>query len=1455
MADFKTALEALSVGKINLDGLSRQMDKLLNQNPKLAVRMLEQLDEGYALELLGDQDYAALKRQINQYRRQHATETESGASAGGESTVFAQDDPQSDLPASGAGGRTPVAAANGEIATEVLAEEEKAKSHPSSVGFDVSMTQSDTSPSVGSATGPTGTAWEEPEQATSQQARELGVGDVIKERFKLLEVLGIGGMGKVFKGIDLLKQEARDKNPYVAIKLLNEDFKSHPEAFISLQRESSRQQKLAHPNIATVYDFDRIGGPGTPVFITMELMEGQPLNTYIKKVVRKKGGLPYEEAFAIVRQLASALEYAHERRLVHSDFKPGNAFLCNDGTVKTLDFGIARAVKNPVTGEAEKTLFDPGKLGALTPAYASLEMLEGEEPDTRDDTYALGCVAYELLTGKHPFNKLPATTAKENGLVPAPIKGLNKKQNRALRHALAFRREDRSQTVTDFIEEFEGKATWYKNPYVIAAEILLVLGIAMTGPAINYFHNREIQELITELNAGGNQAVMAKLDTIKGLSKADQATVTDEAKDAIQKYFSAKVARLIDTSTPNYNFPAAENVLQQVAEFYPESLYLENLRKDVEFNKKQKVADLYQEFIAATDPQTAKKDPAAIDKTKDILNTIREKIDPRHPLLTDPRPANAYRLAAQQAFDNGNYKEAKTLVASGLQNAPKDPRLTDLNDKIQKAIRVASLTDTLSGVQGQLSSLDDYKKYQSQIIELAGLSTPEKTPVLKTLSDNLKQTVSAELDHILKAGSRADADKLAREMGDLLSALQLGGQLTQLKLAHLTGADRKQAINSIVAQDKSVIQQRLGTPAPDDPQWEAELLSKVRELDTLKNEDPTIAQSLQSTRDAIAKLYLDKADTTLKANRFDAAEEYVARGLRFAPDLAALQDAANRVTRGRQEFEKQQRIADLKKQFDVQIAADRVTEARKILDQLKTDLPAGDPYITTEAPPKLADSYARLSQRRGDDKEYASALQLAEAGLELDPGNPTLQGLRNEYRVNVNIDQLSKRFKSIGTLTTQEVNDIARKVNEIEQGAPTRYPEFRKQAETVLADRVKFLARSDENSAAALASDASRIFPTSSVLADLKQQYQLQPWPNKETAEAAVSSGKLSQANTILQRAVDGDYAGHPDVLAFQKELNDRMQQANQSFDAYTAAKKDAGNDYAKLLRAKSLLDRAQALWSDNKDYSNAETAIKDLIAKNQPILGVEQTGNIAAAGNKSASDLKRAAEQWKPIPSGRECNPDLAGYGIRARAICYDLVNTHWRGPLMVVVPAGGKFKKDFAIGKYELSVGDWSKYCALTGKCKPETNKEKFNDPVTGITLQQAQDYVKWLSERTGKKYRLPTPEEWEYAASVGGKLTSDSEQFKAIKGTLNCRVTLGDKILKGTGTANVKSGRPNAWGLKNFVGNVQEWAVGAKGTEAMGGSYTDSISNCDLNDVRTSNGSADSTTGFRVVLEDVG
>src|SRR6516165_6105918 len=254
-----------------------------------------------------------------------------------------------------------------------------------------------------------------------------------------------GGRGVVYKAFDRSRGDAKER--YVALKILNEEFKRHPLAVRALQREARKAQKLAHPNIATVYDFDRDGGN---VYMVMELLSGRSLD----QVLREDGqnGIPIVPALSIVKSLAAALSYAHQQGIVHSDFKPSNAFLTRDGKVKVLDFGIARAAPNLVE-RGEKTTFDAGQLGAISPAYASLEMLTGEEPDVRDDVYALACVTYELLTGTHPYRRIDAEKAHDSGLEPQVIRKLSRTQWRGLRQGLALRRADRCPSVDAFASQ------------------------------------------------------------------------------------------------------------------------------------------------------------------------------------------------------------------------------------------------------------------------------------------------------------------------------------------------------------------------------------------------------------------------------------------------------------------------------------------------------------------------------------------------------------------------------------------------------------------------------------------------------------------------------------------------------------------------------------------------------------------------------------------------------------------------------------------------------------------------------------------------------------------------------------------------------------------------------------------------------------------------------------------
>lgn len=279
-----------------------------------------------------------------------------------------------------------------------------------------------------------------------------GVGDTLNGRFVLEECLGVGGMGTVYKALDLRKLEASDRKPYIAIKVLNMQFSGHPKSLIALQREARKAQQLAHRNIVTVYDFDR---DGPTVFLTMEYLQGKSLNRVLRSPDFQ--GLPYAKAMPIIVGMGSALAYAHERGFVHCDFKPANVFLTDRGEVKVIDFGIARGFQQPAD-DADQTVFDPGSLGGMTPAYASPEMFEHREPDPRDDIYALACVSYELLTGRHPYNRVSATEARAKGLKPEQPKALSRGQWKVLRQALSLDRATRTPTVKQFLAGLGGEA-------------------------------------------------------------------------------------------------------------------------------------------------------------------------------------------------------------------------------------------------------------------------------------------------------------------------------------------------------------------------------------------------------------------------------------------------------------------------------------------------------------------------------------------------------------------------------------------------------------------------------------------------------------------------------------------------------------------------------------------------------------------------------------------------------------------------------------------------------------------------------------------------------------------------------------------------------------------------------------------------------------------------------------
>jgi len=261
------------------------------------------------------------------------------------------------------------------------------------------------------------------------------------ENYKVVEVIGEGGMGVVYKAIDLKLER------YVAIKILNTSKPPNPQFIERFKREARNQAKLNHTNIIPVYGFT---DAENTLGIVMEYIEGETL----EDIIKREGKLDLRFSLDVMRQILSGVAFAHQKGFIHRDLKPSNIIISNEGIAKIMDFGISKSINET------KDITKAGtKIGTIF--YMSPEQIRGKPPTTQSDLYSLGVTFYEMLSGKTPFDyptefeimeahikKMPVKLSAHIPDVPAEI-------DRIISKALEKPVQRRYQTAEEFLEDVD----------------------------------------------------------------------------------------------------------------------------------------------------------------------------------------------------------------------------------------------------------------------------------------------------------------------------------------------------------------------------------------------------------------------------------------------------------------------------------------------------------------------------------------------------------------------------------------------------------------------------------------------------------------------------------------------------------------------------------------------------------------------------------------------------------------------------------------------------------------------------------------------------------------------------------------------------------------------------------------------------------------------------------------
>lgn len=1335
----------------------------------------------------------------------------------------------------------------------------------------VSSTVSSTVSGTVSATSGTSSSSTWQRVAEQEGGDFVTVGSLLKGRFYLEKEVGRGGMGVVYKARDERKVEARDRDPYLAVKVLNDEFRRHPDSLIALQRESRRSQQLAHDNIVRVFDFDK---DGSIVFMTMEYIDGSDL----KGLIRDKAynGLPLKDARLLIEGMARGLSRAHADGVVHSDFKPGNVMVTRGGVPKVFDFGIARAGKPMGDAVGETSVFDAGTLGALTPAYASLEMIQGKDPEPADDVYALGCVAFELLTGRHPFDKVSAEVAQKEGRKPPPVPGLTKRQYKALAAAVAFSREQRLKNAMDLVEGLRELSLRERAmPYLLVGVPAVVVLAGGGWGVMSYRENQRLDGVISRFEVARADAYANEDEARAALETLDEEVrnrLVLAKSEIIEGYLLARINGYWSPDKNLFDYAKAKNVfaLRDRLKLYSPALDM----------KRDEVERARNDLLNTLDSQlTAQIDADAIFETgtENVVLTLAKirAIDPDSGLLKNARLELKYDAAIGKSLDEGRIDEAKQRLDLANRYFADSPRIKT------RAQQIVELGNTLAAQQQKEQDAQRAQREREQAVQtLAGLiDRPVNADDWRQQAAEAYRSAAkaAEDSSALKAQLDTQAARLkaalatqVRETQDPAKAIDLAGfgidlfpgdpALTKARQALLDQQNKlaqeaqtkAQRIDKAKARIADLLAKPLGTAV-----WLQDVKTALNEARTqIGGESPDFASLRSSVDSGVVKLARDR----IASGALDDAERIASAGQQINPadpgyaKILAEVGQARAAAKSRVEQEKAQKLADARKALSDLVArpaftADWQRSVSNALDALKGDASAETKRVVDGIGDGIAAEVAKLTT----PQQIPQARAALDFGLKLQPKAPKLLEQRarldqlqrdNQAKVDQENAEAEVKSRIESVKSAAAANDIQKaresltRIRALQPDnafAKTEGPDLLSGAYQRLA--AEAFQRKNWQSASDLIAQAGKLLGDRPELRPLKARYDL------VAAIKAAGNGPLAQA----------------DYDRLKKQLDDvrRLDSA-----ALTKLESDLAN--AGQLAEKTLAGRLDKIKPGSVPVpppaAPGAAPAPGAVPAPAPVPGAAPAPAAPVPGAPPAADSKPAvptpapaapapgaaavtpAEEPPFVATGPDpCNkPDLIGKG----KACFDALAGSRRGPRLAIVPGldGGTA---YGLTRSEVSIANYNEFCAATKSCatRAVADEDIGNAPITNVSYAQANAYAAWLTKASGGYvYRLPTEAEWAHAAKGGAG-------FKQAENS-NCVPPGGTP---GSGSPVSAKGRdPNPWGLVHMSGNVWEWVTAGGKIVIRGASFNDYWSDCTVDARRDDNGQPEKDVGFRVLRE---